>query len=220
MKVENIRRKYGKKTVLKGVSFSAAKGMCIGILGVNGSGKSTLLNILAGIQKCDEGDFSNEGTSLIKSQKNRSRIVGYVPQSTPLLEELSAKDNLRLWYNADDMEKSLTDGVLAMLGVKDFLDVPVRKMSGGMKKRLAIGCAVAHNPEILLLDEPSAALDLVCKERISNYLIDFKAQGGIVILATHDIQELPLCDKLFILKDGVLEDYEYDGNVHRLAGRL
>lgn len=220
MKVENIRKKYGKKTVLKGVSFSAAKGMCIGILGVNGSGKSTLLNILAGIQKCDDGDFSNEGTSLIKSQKKRSRIVGYVPQSTPLLEELSAKDNLRLWYNADDMEKSLTDGVLAMLGVKDFLDVPVRKMSGGMKKRLAIGCAVAHNPEILLLDEPSAALDLVCKERISNYLIDFKAQGGIVILATHDIQELPLCDKLFILKDGVLEDYEYDGNVHRLAGRL
>ncbi len=220
MKVENIKKRYGKKEVLGGITFSADKGMCIGVLGVNGSGKSTLLNILAGIQKCDSGDFKYNDTSLIKNAKKRGEFVGYVPQNTPLLEELTARDNLRLWYDTDDMKKSLTEGVLAMLGIKDFLDVPVCKMSGGMKKRLAIGCAVAHNPEILLLDEPSAALDLVCKERISNYLIDFKEQGGIVVLATHDVQELPLCDKLYILKNGILEEYKYDGNVHRLAGRL
>lgn len=220
MKIENIKKKYGKKTVLEGVSLTAEKGMCIGILGTNGSGKSTLLSILAGIQKSDGGEFSYNGIGLLKNTKKRSEIVGYVPQSTPLLDELNAYDNLKLWYTAEDMEKSLSSGVLAMLGIQKFLKVPVCKMSGGMKKRLAIGCAVAHNPQILLLDEPSAALDLVCKERISNYLLDFKAQGGIIILATHDVQELPLCDKLYILKNGVLGDYEYDGNVHRLAGRL
>ena len=220
MKTENIKKNYGKKQVLKGISFGASTGECIGILGVNGSGKSTLLNILAGIGKCDSGDFSYNGINLFKNTKKRSEVVGYVPQSTPLLEELSARDNLRLWYDQGQMEKSLKSGVLAMLGIADFIKVPVCKMSGGMKKRLAIGCAVAHNPKILLLDEPSAALDLVCKERISNYLLDFKKQGGIVILATHDVQELPLCDKLYILKNGVLEEYNYDGNIHRLVGLL
>ena len=220
MKIENIKKNYGKKQVLKGISFSAQKGECIGILGVNGSGKSTLLNILSGIQKCDDGSFSYNHINLFKNTKERSEVVGYVPQSTPLLEELSARDNLRLWYDEEQMEKSLKTGVLGMLGIGEFIKVPVCKMSGGMKKRLAIGCAVAHNPEILLLDEPSAALDLVCKERISNYLIDFKTQGGIVILATHDVQELPLCDRLYILKDGVLEEYNYDGNIHRLVGLL
>lgn len=89
-----------------------------------------------------------------------------------------------------------------------------------MKKRLAIGCAVAHKPKILLLDEPSAALDLICKARISNYLLDFKANGGIILLATHDIQELPLCDELYILKNGVLNPYTFDGNINKLAGSL
>ena len=220
MKIENIKKNYGKKQVLKGISFSAKDGECVGILGVNGSGKSTLLNILSGIQKGNDGDFSYNDVSLLKNAKKRSEVVGYVPQSTPLLEELSACDNLRLWYDEEQMEKSLREGVLGMLGIGEFIKVPVCKMSGGMKKRLAIGCAVAHNPKILLLDEPSAALDLVCKERISNYLLDFKKQGGIVILATHDVQELPLCDRLYILKGGVLEEYNYDGNIHRLVGLL
>ena len=219
MKVCKVKKIYGKKQVLKDISFSASQGECIGILGANGSGKSTLLNILAGVQK-GEGDFSYKDADLFKNTKIRSRVVGYVPQGTPLLEELSARDNLRLWYDEEQMNQSLKNGVLAMLGIGDFIKVPVYKMSGGMKKRLSIGCAVAHKPEILLLDEPSAALDLVCKERISNYLLDFKRQGGIVVLATHDVQEIPLCDKLYILKDGVLENYNYDGNIHRLAGLL
>lgn len=136
------------------------------------------------------------------------------------MEELSARDNLRLWYEKEEMEAALSDGVLAMLGIGEFLNVRVSKMSGGMKKRLAIGCAVAHKPKVLLLDEPSAALDLVCKERISNYLKEFKKEGGTILLATHDVQELPLCDALYILKGGRLEPFAYDGNVHRLVGQL
>ena len=169
MKVEHIKKSYSGNAVLKDISFEAVPGMCIGILGGNGSGKSTLLSILAGIQKHNGGRFEFDGADLLKNPKLRSELVGYVPQNTPLIEELSAYDNLRLWYLPDDMETSLDKGVLAMLGIGEFLKVPVCKMSGGMKKRLAIGCAVAHNPKILLLDEPGAALDLLCKERISNY---------------------------------------------------
>lgn len=220
MNIENIQKKYGKNEVLTDITFSCESGECVGILGGNGSGKSTLFGILSGVHKGDGGRFVHDGVDLLRDEKKRVTTVGYVPQNTPLLEELTAYDNLRLWYDSESMKEALHSGVLAMLGINEFLKVPVYKMSGGMKKRLAIGCAVAHNPKILLLDEPSAALDLVCKERISNYLKDFKANGGIVLLATHDTQELPLCDKMYIIKNGVLEEFEYDGNVHKLVGRL
>ena len=220
MKIENIQKNYGKNNVLKGVTFEAREGSCVGILGGNGSGKSTLFGILSGVSKACGGSFIYNGTDLLKNSKKREEVVGYVPQNTPLIEELTAYDNLRLWYEKDQMDEALRSGVLAMLGIKEFLKVPVYKMSGGMKKRLSIGCSVAHNPKILLLDEPSAALDLVCKERISNYLKEYKNAGGIILLATHDAQELPLCDDLYILKNGVLEKFDYDGNLHRLVGRL
>lgn len=218
--IEGISKKYGKKNVLDKVSFEAEKGSCIGILGCNGSGKSTLFGILAGVFKGDAGRFLYKGCDLIGNIRVRSSVLGYVPQNTPLIEELTAIDNLRLWYPEDKLRKELSSGVLDMLGIGEFLKLPVYKMSGGMKKRLAIGCAVANNPEILLLDEPSAALDLVCKEKISDYLKLFKAKGGIILLATHDIMEIPLCDKLYILKSGKINSYEYDGDIKRLAGSL
>ena len=192
----------------------------LGIVGESGSGKSTLLSILAGILKADSGTFESDGVDLLKNNKKRAEKVGYVPQSTPLLDELNAHDNLTLWYDKSKLKESLSNGVLGMLGISDFLKTPVYKMSGGMKKRLSIGCAVAHNPEILLLDEPSAALDLVCKERIATYLRNFKSNGGTIILATHDLQELELCDSLFILKNARLTPFEFDGNVHKLVGSL
>ena len=218
--IEKINKSFGKKQILNDISFSAEKGCCIGILGANGSGKSTLFSILAGIIDCDKGEFLYQGKNLITDEKLRSRVVGYVPQNTPLFEELTAKDNLSLWYSRAEIDKQLDNGVLSLLGINNFINLPVYKMSGGMKKRLAIGCAVANNPKILILDEPSAALDIVCKESISSYLNDYKKNGGIILLATHDIQELSLCDSLYILKDAKLETFVFDGNVSRLAGSL
>ena len=110
--------------------------------------------------------------------------------------------------------------MLGVLGINEFINVPVKKMSGGMKKRLSIGCSVANNPKILLLDEPSAALDIVCKQSIVDYLTKFKHSGGTVVITTHDESEIALCDKIYILKDSVLRPYEYDGNVARLAEML
>ncbi len=218
--ITDIKKSYGKKKVLSGINLVAEGGKCIGIIGGNGCGKSTFFSILAGVNKHDSGEFVCDGNNLFKNGKLRSSIVGYVPQGTPLFEELNAYDNLLLWYDKDRMEFELSNGILGMLGINSFLKTQVSKMSGGMKKRLAIGCAVAHNPSMLLLDEPSAALDLVCKERISNYLKTFKSNGGIILLATHDAQELDLCDEIYIMKNGILNKYEYDGNIHRLVGNL
>lgn len=222
LEIKEISKKYKKKVVLEDVSFTAKPGECIGILGENGCGKSTLFSILAGTLQRGGGSFMWNGKDLFRNEGLRAKIIGYVPQGTPLLQELSARDNLRLWYTGgkEELDRELSEGVLAMLGIPDYLKVPVTKMSGGMKKRLSIGCAVAHRPQVLLLDEPSAALDLVCKERIYNYLQNFKKQGGTILLATHDVQELPLCDRILILKNGRMKDYQYDGNVHHLVGNL
>ena len=220
IEIKDIKKKYKAKQVLKDISFSAESGKCIGILGANGCGKSTLLSILAGVQPADSGEFLYDGNNLFKYTRQRSVLIGYVPQGTPLIEELSAKDNLLLWYSKEDMKKELSDGILKMLGIDEFLKVPVSKMSGGMKKRLSIGCAIYNHPPVLLLDEPMAALDLACKQKISDYINQHKAQGGIVLLATHDVLELNLCDEWYIIKDGNLSPFEYTGDIEKLVENL
>lgn len=218
--VEGISKCYRKKQVLRNVTFQAGNGCCIGILGGNGAGKSTLLSILAGIQKPDSGTFLYNGSDMLGDHAFRSSVVGYVPQGTPLIPELTAKDNLLLWYDRRVMQKELDNGLLKLLGIGEFLNVPVRKMSGGMKKRLSVGCAVAGRPPVLLLDEPTAALDLVCKRDIIAYLETYKKAGGIIIMTTHDVSELSVCDACYIMKDGVLQPYSYDGDVNALIEQL
>lgn len=204
LEIRGIRKSYGKRPVLKGVSLTARSGQCVGILGENGSGKSTLFAVLSGLQN-GEGSFLLDGKDLLRDEKTRSCMVSLVPQSPPLLSELTGRDNLLLWYSRKELEAQLKEGHLKMLGIGEFLHLPVRHMSGGMKKRLAIGCAMAGDPQILLLDEPTSALDLVCKEAIYCWLRHFEARGGIVLLATHDVYELQLCDTVHILRDGVLQ---------------
>ncbi len=216
IEIKSIQKSYGKKEILKDITFSAKGGECIGILGGNGSGKSTLLSILGGVRRPSGGAFYLDGADLLRDHKRRAAAVGYLPQGTPLLEELSAYDNLRLWYDKETLARELAEGKLHMLGIDAFLRVPVHKMSGGMKKRLSIGCAVAHTPRLLLLDEPSAALDLICKEQIRTYISAHKASGGTVLLTTHDERELSLCDRLYVIKNGIATLTPFSGDVNAL----
>lgn len=220
IEINHIKKSFGRKKVLNDITFTAASGECIGILGANGTGKSTLLTILAGVQKAGGGEFLLDGENLFKNSRLRSKKVGYVPQGTPLIEELTAYDNLLLWYSKKELKKELENGILKLLGINDFIKVPVKKMSGGMKKRLSIGCAMAKRPPILLLDEPTAALDIACRQDIAKYLKKYKASGGILFLTTHDTVELELCDRLYIIKDGILEPFEFDGNLQKLVESL
>lgn len=183
----------------------------MGILGTNGTGKSTLLKILAGVLRPDEGRFLWQGKDLLREPGLRARTVAYVPQGTPLIEELSARDNLRLWYEPETLNRSLDGGVLRQLGVNEFLSVPASRLSEGMRKRLSIGCALARDPQILLLDEPTAALDLVCKERILRCFEDYRRAGGLLVMVSHDPWELDMCDDWRLLRGGLLEPYAYTG---------
>ena len=218
--IRNIRKSYGRKTVPRGVSFEAERGDAIGIIGANGSGKSTLLRVLAGISKPQDGAFYWEGSDLLHSHGALERTVGYVPQGTSLIEELSALDNLRLWYDAGALQESLAHGMLRELGIPDFLKTAASRLSGGMRKRLSIGCALARAPSVLLLDEPTAALDLSARERLLDYFLSFRDRGGLILLATHDLRELETCTRCVLLRGGIAEPYIYDGDARALAREL
>lgn len=220
IEISHICKSYRRKNVLRDISLTAQSGECIGILGANGCGKSTLLSILAGVQKADGGSFTADGIDLFANPSARSALVGYVPQGTPLMEELTTLDNLRLWYDKKTLAHELENGILAMLGVGEFLKTPVRKLSGGMKKRLSIGCALSRRPPVVLLDEPTAALDLLCKQEICGYLRTYQQSGGILLLTTHEESELSLCSRLYIIKDGSLVPFAYDGNMGNLVRSL
>lgn len=220
IQIKDIHKKYGAKLVLQGIDLEVESGTCVGILGGNGCGKSTLLSILAGIQPADRGSFSLDGNDLFRHPKERARLVGYVPQGTPLIEELTTYDNLRLWYSKRQLKEALETGFLQTLGIGAFLKTPVSKLSGGMKKRLSIGCAISGRPPILLLDEPMAALDLSCKQNISQYIKAHKAMGGIVLMSSHDILELELCDRWYIMKEGRLTPFTYTGDLDELVKNL
>ncbi len=218
--ISGVNKSYGKKTVLKDLNLTASSGECVGIIGRNGTGKSTLLSTLAGVIMPDNGTFMIDDKNAFTDENIRHSEVAYVPQGTPLIEELSALDNLKMWYEEDALKKSLKDGFLNLLGINDFLDVSVNKMSGGMKKRLSIGCAINNNPSILLLDEPTAALDIICREAVYEYFKAFREKGGILIIATHVIHEISKCTKTYILKDGSLESYTFNDDVSDLLNKI
>lgn len=217
LSIEHISKKYGGKEVLRDIDFEVRSGECVGILGGNGSGKSTLFGILSGVLCPTSGRALLEGVNVLEKPKVRRANIGYLPQETPLITELNARDNLLLAYGRKELGKRIADGTLEKLAVTDFLSVPVSKMSGGMKKRLSIALLAAGKPKIMLLDEPSAALDLSAKRFVAEYISDFVSKGGAVLLATHDVSEIAACDRCFIIKNGVLLPYEWDGDADRLA---
>ncbi len=225
--VDGIRKRYARTDVLTGVSLEAESGMMVGILGKNGCGKSTLLSILAGTLKADSGsflceDWQGKRTDLFKNRALSSSMIGYVPQSTPLLDELTALDNLRLWYTGGRsiLKRELEEGILKELRITEFLHKNVRNLSGGMKKRLSIACALADHPSVLLLDEPGAALDLTAKELILRYLHLFCQDGGIVLIATHEKTEIEACSQTYILRNGTASPYHFDNDMEKLASQL
>lgn len=221
--VTDLTSAYGRRQVLKGASFTADRGQCIAIVGANGCGKSTLLSILAGTLKPKSGEVLYYGMSAWHDKGNGRmhgdrevirKMTGYVPQENPLIPELNVYDNLRLWYpDKKQLEQELSQGFLSLLGIRDFCSKQVSRLSGGMKKRVSIGIAMAGMPPVLLLDEPSAALDLVCKEDIRRYLQVYLERKGTVVITTHEESELDLCSVVYVMKDGRLTQVD-----HRIRG--
>ena len=148
--------------------------------------------------------------------------MGYVPQENPLFDNLTVLDNLRLWYcdSSHNLKDDIRNGIIAEFGIDRYLKSIVRTLSGGMKKRLSIACSIAKNPEILILDEPGASLDIVCKEDIKRYMKKYVADGGSIIIASHEESELSVCSRMFLMDNGILINLAPGTALSSLMGRI
>lgn len=194
LQIEHISKSYGKRQILNDISLTLNDGEAVGILGANGSGKSTLL------------------TSIIRAYANQSDIrIGYVPQDNPLFPELKPIDNIKLWIKLSSKEimERLSKPPLSALEITAFIDTPVRKMSGGMKKRLSLATVLINEPDVLLMDEPFAALDLPAKQDVLGFMNIFLKQGGSILVASHDEGIFNFCNHVYLLNNMTLTDTEY-----------
>ena len=215
LKIDKLSLSYKNKKVINEAFLDVDYGTIIGLLGANGSGKSTLLSAIAGVKKPDSGDVLLDDLSLSQNPSAYRKNFGYVTQENPLIPELTAVDNLKIWtpMNTAQIKQTLSSLPLSRLGVSAFADVKVKSMSGGMKKRLALTSILMNKPMVLLMDEPFSALDMVARHDILEYVISFKQAGGIVILASHEESALKACDKVYLIDSGNVSLVEEgDGN--------
>ncbi|MFT4414736.1 ABC transporter ATP-binding protein [Fredinandcohnia humi] len=208
IQIENISKRYGKKMSLQNVSMTIEKGEIYGLLGSNGAGKSTLLSILATISEPTSGEITIDGLSLRKKKKQIRDRIGYVPQDIALWEDQTVKENMVLWSKFAKQhvsDKQLYD-ICQMVQLGEKWHEKVSSLSGGMKRKLNIAVALIHNPDILLMDEPTVGIDIQSKLEINHYIRQLAQQGKTIIYTTHDMSEiLFLCEKVGILKEGVLQ---------------
>lgn len=213
--VAHIKKNYGKRIVLKDISFHGVPGERIVIVGRNGCGKSTLLQILAGVLKPDEGDLIYDGHHPLRDQKQFPAKCGYVPQENPLMEELSVLDNLRLWgYRKRQPDQAL----LEQFGLRDILRERVERLSGGMKRRVSIACAAIPHPPIMLLDEPTTALDIFYRDEIEQWMELYQSRGGVVVMTTHEETEIMQATQCLVMSGGSL--YEMAQNERNMENIL
>jgi ABC-2 type transport system ATP-binding protein len=202
-----LRKAYGPRVAVHDVSLSVDRGQIVGLLGPNGAGKSTTVAMLCGLLEPDGGTVSVDGASLRGATAPARRRLGIVPQELALYEELPARDNVRLFgalYGVDrGTLAARADEALAFVQLLDRARDEPATFSGGMKRRLNLACALAHDPDILLLDEPTVGVDPQSRNAIFEYLEALRARGKALLYTTHYMEEAErLCDRILIIDQG------------------
>jgi ABC-2 type transport system ATP-binding protein len=207
LQVESLSKRYGERVAVNAVSFSIAQGETVGLLGPNGAGKTTAIAMISGISRPDGGEVTLSGVSLARDANALKRRVGLVPQDLALYEELSAWANLQLFgglYGLSAAElQPRAKAALALVGLADRSTDRVNTFSGGMKRRLNIAGALLHEPDLILLDEPTVGVDPQSRNAIFDNLEELKRRGKTLLYTTHYMEEAErLCDRVLILDHG------------------
>ena len=205
--MSNIVKRYGPHTALDHMNMTISKGEVLGLLGPNGAGKSTTIRVLTGLTSADAGDTQLFGKHMRGHSADIKRRIGVVPQDLALYETLSARDNLvyfgKLYGISKIALKNRVDEVLEILGLADVAKKAPKKFSGGMKRRLNIGCAVIHKPELLILDEPTVGIDPQSRNHILDFIEEMSRQGTTVLYTSHYMEEVArLCSRILIMDAG------------------
>jgi len=207
LEARNLHKTYRDLVAVDGVSLVAGEGETVGLLGPNGAGKTTTVSIIAGLIRPNRGEVLIEGRTLAGDTDPIKRRIGLVPQDLALYDELPARDNLALFgalYGLDrsTLKRAMAE-VLELVGLADRAKDKVGTFSGGMKRRLNLAAALMHDPQILLLDEPTVGVDPQSRNAIFDNLETLKSRGKTLIYTTHYMEEAErLCDRIVIIDHG------------------
>jgi ABC-2 type transport system ATP-binding protein len=208
IRIDQLSKTYaGGKQALKGVSFDVPQGGIFGLLGPNGAGKSTLINILAGLVTKTAGKAEVWGFDIDAHPRNAKRAIGIVPQELLFDPFFTPREALEIQAGLYGIAKAerRTDALLAAVHLSDKADAYARTLSGGMKRRLLVAKALVHGPPILVLDEPTAGVDIELRQLLWDYVRRLNGDGVTVVLTTHYLEEAEqLCDRIAIINHGRL----------------
>ncbi|MBN1601807.1 MAG: ABC transporter ATP-binding protein [Chitinispirillaceae bacterium] len=204
--VENLSKNYSGEHALRTVSFSVKKGTIYGIIGADGAGKTTLMRILTTLIPADSGTVSIMGYHFKKDVQSIRSSIGYMPQRFSLYQDLSVKENILFFADVFGISgterKEGIQRLLSFSRLEKFKNRRAAHLSGGMKQKLALCCALIHKPQVLLLDEPTTGVDPVSRKEFSEILFDLKKQGITILVSTPYMDEADMCDELMIIHKG------------------
>lgn len=208
LEVQNVKKTYQKVMAVNDLSFTAESGEIIGLLGVNGAGKSTTIEMIATLIKPDSGFIYYKGSDIQKEPQRIRQEMGYVPQEIMLFPELTGRQNLDFWGRAYGLSGRALDEaiawVLELCELGEQINRPVREYSGGMQRRINVGTAILHRPQILILDEATVGMDILAAAKIMQMLQNLnQSVGTTILLASHNMAETEsLCRRFLLLKQG------------------
>ncbi|WP_430784892.1 ABC transporter ATP-binding protein [Virgibacillus flavescens] len=204
LNVTALSKTYGNHKILNSLTFSVSPGEIVGLVGENGAGKSTILKILSTLSKPSAGSISLYNNDYDNNSKGVKQSIGYVPQEIACWEDFTVQENMLFFEKLSTVKK--TDAELRQLCVDMKLSKwkePVKLLSGGMKRKLNLAISLIHDPEVLLLDEPTVGIDLKSKNEISGYIKNLATKKNVMVLFTsHDMDEIiHLCDRILCIGD-------------------
>jgi linearmycin/streptolysin S transport system ATP-binding protein len=225
IQIHDLHKKFGDVYAVQGISLEAQVGEILSLLGPNGAGKSTTISMLACLLEPTQGDVLVMGHSIRTDPMAVKASIGVVPQEIALYEDLSARENLTFWGKMVGLRgavlKQRTDEVLEIIGLTDRQKGRVGKFSGGMKRRLNIGIALLHRPDVLILDEPTVGIDPQSRRSILDTIQDFNRQGMTMLYTTHYMEEAQeLSDHIAIMDQAKVIAYGTHQELVQIVGEL
>ena len=216
IEVTDLAKAYGELQAVDGVTFDVGEGEFFGILGPNGAGKTTILEMVEGLRRPDAGTITLLGESPWPRNPGLLPRIGVQLQSTAFFERLTAREQIRTMASLYAVGPDVADGWLERVGLGDKADTRVGDLSGGQAQRLSIACALVHDPEVVFLDEPTAALDPQARRNLWELLAGLNDSGRTVVLTTHYMDEAEaLCDRVAIIDHGRILELDTPANLVR-----
>ena len=209
LEVKNVLKRYDDLVALDNLSLDIKKGEVYGLLGPNGSGKTTLINCILSLSKFEKGDIKIFDQPMSADRYDLKAKIGYVPQEIAVFDELSVYDNIDffcgLYIQDKATRKQYVEEAIEFVGLNDFRKFVPKKLSGGLKRRLNLACGLAHKPELLILDEPTVAVDPQSRNAILEGIMDLNNKGMTVIYTSHYMDEVEqICTRISIIDKGKL----------------